>query len=498
MSPGRIYNVTHTEERGQVVSFQLINTVSSVRVFKLIFLTIDNRSQLVSTQSATLYLPKKISFNEIIAHKHPTFLVVGDSQLGHEIYLNSAPENTAIQIAKSGRVVVEPDGVGMGESYGTQLYLDHVSETYSVVDAIRAVRNLNVSKNSLFVYKFQRNIYVTVMGYSLGGLFASGVAHELMTNIPEQSRFRIKRVILGAVPNPKQVIQNIANGIPLAPNMGKTVLPIGFVYLILLYLAGRPELAMRILRNHVFRNVLPLFKDVHGEHLKNQEFISKMTQALLSSTTEVMKIVTTPPTIGIQELTMQQITQTPFSNATTGSTTTSTTNPFTPIYSTANGLPYAFDSRVIFDLSSLKYLDLTDESSNFTNRCLTFTSLSNVPMSFIYSSNDELVMNGATQSYNDASAAAGLPPSPTWNWNDTSNGYDLLKMFGKQPEHIVRLTIDNSISDSQLANTVLLSDASNFIKIKVNSTSNHNAFFGRWSDIAKNIITSIPSAVVVD
>ena len=353
----------NTKSRGEIVSYKLINEILGVKIYKIVYNGLDNRSGLVSQMSATLYVPNTIKFQRIVSHKHPTYTTLDDSVLGHVLYQNStAPANFELNAAALGNVVITSDGVGYGTSTGKLHYMDYASETMSQVDAVRAVRNLCLKNKNLFTGSTMNAssvVQVFQTGYSLGGMFSVSVANELVSNIPEKDNFNIVNVVCGAAINASNLIKTLT-ALSSSLTVSTTpiyMIPYNLAYFICLYFYGRREEALNILNPHVIRNVLPLFEDVYARNLDSNAFFIKFRSTLYAS------MVANNATILKNE--------------------------------DISSLIAKFDVRLLLNLTQLKNFEISEEECDFTNRFLTFKSLKNSPVSVIYSTGDELsVFNG--------------------------------------------------------------------------------------------------------
>jgi hypothetical protein len=410
-------------ERGEIVSYKLINELKGVKIYKIVYNSLDNRNGLVNQMSGTLYVPNDIKFQRIVSHKHGTYTTLDDNVLGHQLYRDSsAPANFELNAASLGNVVITSDGVGYGESAGRLHYLDYCSETMSQVDAVRAVRNLCLKNKSIFPNSTMTATSVVDVfqtGYSLGGMFCVSIANELTVGIPEKSNFRVINVVCGAAIN----ASNITKTIGTLPLLGQTTANhkvfYGLAYFICLYFYTRREEALLVMKPHVIRNVLPLFEDVYARGLTESAFINLFSQTLYNS-----MVANNPLSYTID-----------------------------PLSATSK-----FDVRLMLNTDQLANFDISEEECDFTNRFASFRSLSNSPVSVIYSLGDELsVYNGSDGcALYDNRINGLLNKTPrTVNGSDTPAGVlaMLITIKGLKTDEYLRVPVASALTHRTFAPT---------------------------------------------
>ena len=412
----------NTKSRGEIVSYNLINEISGVKIYRIVYNSLDNRSGLVSQMSGTLYIPNTIKFQRMVSHKHPTYTTLDDSELGHVLYQDkTATPNFELSAAILGNVVITSDGVGYGVSTGKLHYMDYASESMSQVDAVRAVRNLCLKNKSLFPGSTMSSVSVLDVfqtGYSLGGMFSVSVANELVSNIPEKGNFNIVNVVCGAAINASSVIKQITALNLLGATTANHKIPYNLAYFICLYFYGRRDEALVVLNPHVVRNVLPLFEDAYSRNQNSNTFYMNFRSKLTTS-----MIANNPLNYTVDDI----------------------------ANSTAR-----FDVRLLLDINELKDFEVSEEECDFTHRFLTFRSLSNSPVSVVYSTGDELSF---------------------FNNVDGSALYDanISRMLNKTVK--TSLTRNDTIANAPLiVSDIKALTKTDYLRIPVSSTLGHQAF----------------------
>jgi len=354
-----------TQSRGEVVSYSLMTTINTdtfdrftnvisnqfnvnqtISVYKIVYWAQDSRSNSVTRMSATLLVPANISKPGIVSFKHGTPNTIDQLSVPYQKladFVNNKINNVNVDyiyycvVASSGAPVVVADNAGFGTSVGSYNYLDPEGETYSQVDAIRAVRNLIDKNTQIFGTKvFDTKLPLLISGYSLGGMNTLSVADQL--NKTEPNRIDIRSILAGGVPNPYKIVDNIlksTDGIDWS-----------VVFLLLLHFAGNKLSGLSMLRPNIYNDVLPMFKTMYLD--RTVPFSMAVVKAVIDSSVK---------------------------NQIAGATISSAT----------------CDPRYIFNIENVKlYSDLNKELCNYTNNFLEVSSLKNIPINLVYGSADEL------------------------------------------------------------------------------------------------------------
>ena len=332
--------------RGDIVSYKLINTIQNVNIYKIVYLSLDNRSKNITNMSGTLYIPKDVKKNMIISIKHQTYYNLNNLDIGYIKYANNTDDyNLELSIANyTNNIVVCADGIGYGDSYGNQFYLDPNSEIYPCVDAVIATRNLFNIKPIIPINYMNEVIQI---GYDIGGMYSLNIANELVNK-----NFIVKQIISGApynFYNNMEKIIKINNGsgyFNTIINKDDLVLEIKFIYYIFLYLLYRKDIAIKVIKTDAYNNVLPLFENV------SDNFIITFAKILRKN----YNVSTIPENPTIDTLGMM-------------------------------------DVSLVINIEELqKYNSGNQESCDFTNRFINLNTLQNIPIIIMYSSLDEICL----------------------------------------------------------------------------------------------------------
>jgi hypothetical protein len=259
--------------RGQFVSSDLIYTIpancwtgplptlqgpaQAVDVYKVVYYSSDSTTSSVQRVSASVFVPAAISkTGSIVLNIKGLNPGNNSTAVGWETYsnpllqaaltaasLNLGPYSTgpkpnpaspvdatygiifpstyAIE-AGLGYITCDADGFGLGVSQNDCVF-NYMSQVNPQVDLLRCLRNMYTSGITSQKALFDNAIYdgssfpVTVSGYSLGGIYAPGIANEFSANVSatipatEASSFNFKRILCGAVPDGQNLISLLSN-----------------------------------------------------------------------------------------------------------------------------------------------------------------------------------------------------------------------------------------------------------------------------------------------
>ncbi len=342
----KVYN--KLMERGELLSIEYINTVQykgkNVRIYKIVYNSIDSRSEVITPNSGTLYIPQKIKNKHLVSYKRGTISEIGDNSLGYirykpgfDIDILEDYHNLELEMSCLGNIVCSADGIGYGKSKGRPHYTDPRSEVYTYVDIVVATKNLMDKHSNLFGFKV-KELDVIQIGYSLGSLHSMSVAEELsfVNNI------KIKRVLCGAPISFNEIVDYICDN--ETDSISFSIL----FFTILCMINNRHE-ALVGLKKHIYNNILPLFDDINSYYDENfrQTLVTRyIISATMNNPDEHDVII--------------------------------------------NGVET--DPRLVFNLEFLKDYNNFHEHVDFNNRFKTFKHLENVPIIAIYSESDELAV----------------------------------------------------------------------------------------------------------
>ncbi len=255
--------------------------IQKINIYKLGYYSSDNFSSQPIKLYGTVFIPEKISKDEIISYKSDVIFQLESKTTiwktfeENGIWSNSTNQdksnlnnehilkiNCLIGIANLGYVVIVPDGYSTSN---TSKIFTYEGETLPSVDMIRSVRKLIISNNILFKdFKLSNeNIKVIQLGYSTGGIYGPSIINEFTSLSPhllvdESEKITFVAGHFGGVPSLETIIKNLfilgAN-----KNPGYYRLPINMLILVAIYFGNCPIIE-QIAQPSAYGNFFQLFK----------------------------------------------------------------------------------------------------------------------------------------------------------------------------------------------------------------------------------------------
>ncbi|UII32750.1 T9SS type A sorting domain-containing protein [Fulvivirga ulvae] len=166
----------------------LVPTTFDVRVYKVIYNTVDGRGQ-STIGSGALYIPEPYPCDApLAAYLHGT--IIDEASVPSN--LSGVEGAIGWAMATDGYVVALPDYIGMGESPGAHPYVHAQSEATASIDMMRAARQL------CGLIGVGLNGQVFISGYSQGGHSTLATQREIEQH--HAAEFDLEYIVAGAGP----------------------------------------------------------------------------------------------------------------------------------------------------------------------------------------------------------------------------------------------------------------------------------------------------------
>ncbi len=356
--------------------------IQTINIYKLGYYSNDNFSSQPIKLYGTIFIPEKISKDEIISYKSDVIFQLESNTTiwktfePNGIWSNSTNQdksniindhilkiNCLIGIANLGHVVIVPDGYSTSN---TSKIFTYEGETLPSVDMIRSVRKLIIANNNILFKNLNlsnENIKVIQLGYSTGGIYGPSIINEFTSLSPhlledESEKITFVAGHFGGVPSLETIIKNLfilgAN-----KNPGYYRLPISMLILVAIYFGNCPIIE-QIAQPSAYGNFFQLFK---GKWFNEWGKFSKQIFINLFNNHELNVLS------GVHN------------------NKEDTVEPYIKPTETM------FDIRQIINIKQfVAYKDYFMSQSGWTNILRPLKNIKNIPISNLYSETDELVL----------------------------------------------------------------------------------------------------------
>jgi len=378
VSSGSFIKPTNTNFDFKVLDGTNIQTIN---IYKLGYYSSDNFSSQPIKLYGTILVPEKITKEEIISYKTDviyqlqsntavwkTFETDGiwskaseqdKSNINNE---NILKINSLLTISNLGYIVIIPDGYSTSN---TSKIFTYEGETIPSVDMIRSVRNLIISNHNLFsnLKVSNQTVKIIQLGYSTGGIYGPSIINEFTSCSPhllegESEKIKFVAGHFGGVPSIETIIKNLFI-LGTNKNSGYYRLPIGMLILVAIYFGNCPIIE-QIAQPSAYGNFFQLFK---GKWFNDWGKFSKQIFINLFNNHELNVLA------GIHN------------------NKEDTVDPYIKPSETM------FDIRQIINIKQfVAYKEYFMSQSGWTNILRPLETISNIPISNLYSETDELVL----------------------------------------------------------------------------------------------------------
>ncbi len=359
--------------------------IQPVNVYKLGYYSSDNFSSQPVKVYGTIFIPEKITKEEIISYKTDIIFQLETSGSIWKMFgtdglwtnmdaqeksniknISIGKINCLVTLANLGYVIIIPDGYSTSN---TSKIFTYEGETIPSVDMIRSVRKLIAGEQKYFPnFKFtNETIQIIQLGYSTGGIYGPSVINEFTSNSPYMSIVETEKISFvsghfGGVPSIETIIKNL---FVLGANKdaGFYRLPIQMLILVALYFGNCPIIE-QIAQPSAYGNFFQLFK---GKWFNDWSKFSKQIFINLFRNHEL--------------------------NVLSGTHNNSdTVEPYIKPSETM------FDIRQIINIKQfIAYKEYFMSQSGWTNVLRPLENISHIPISNLYSETDELVLLKLTE-----------------------------------------------------------------------------------------------------
>lgn len=357
------------------------SNIQTINVYKLGYYSTDNFSSQPIKLSGTILIPEKITKEEIISFKTDVIYQLHSNTAIWKTFENdgiwsktSEQDKSNIQnenilkincllgLANLGYIIIIPDGYSTSN---TSKIFTYEGETIPSVDMIRSVRNLIIGNNIVFTnFKISnQKLKVIQLGYSTGGIYGPSIINEFTSSSPhllegESEKFTFIAGHFGGVPSIETIIKNLFI-LGSNKNSGYYRLPINMLILVAIYFGNCPIIE-QIAQPSAYGNFFQLFK---GKWFNDWEKFSKQIFINLFNNHELNVLA------GVH------------------SNKEDTVEPYIKPSETM------FDIRQIINIKQfVAYKDYFMSQSGWTNILRPLETISNIPISNLYSETDELVL----------------------------------------------------------------------------------------------------------
>lgn len=357
------------------------SNIQTINVYKLGYYSTDNFSSRPIKLSGTILIPNKITKEEIISYKTDVIYQLQANTGIWKTFENdgvwtkaSEQDKSNIQnenilrincllgIANLGYIVIIPDGYSTSN---TSKIFTYEGETIPSVDMIRSVRNLIIENNDVFNgFKISnQKIKIIQLGYSTGGIYGPSIINEFTSSSPyllegESEKISFVAGHFGAVPSIETVIKNLFI-LGSNKNTGYYRLPISMLILVAIYFGNCPIIE-QIAQPSAYGNFFQLFK---GKWFNDWGKFSKQIFINLFNNHELNVLA------GVHN------------------NKENTVEPYIKPSETM------FDIRQIINIKQfVAYKDYFMSQSGWTNILRPLETISNIPISNLYSESDELTL----------------------------------------------------------------------------------------------------------
>ena len=380
--------------RGQLVSADLVYTVAAnsctgalistigpaqdINVYKVIYYSSNSAySTTVERVSGTMYVPETVSKTGVLSYARATIFNTSDSELGYNLFPSATwnaltPEQRGVLpleaigqmiTAGKGYITLVADGFGLGVSQNKIPYTQYYTEINPQVDLLRAFKSLVVSNDSrLNGATYPPSLPILQYGYSLGGIFSPCIANEFQPGVSstitptEADGFSFQRIVLGAPVAVVPYLDFIRDNAP--SDNSKYIVNTLWSYVLPLSLAGNPVMQAATAKPSAIGNILQVY---------NQDFTNSTSDLL----NEVIQGYAYDYTLNASQYISEGI-AIPFQNGMTGMD--------------VRQLCYTTGPNSIFNFSSLF------QNYSMANNLRPLYSLQNIPITAVYSNQDELIL----------------------------------------------------------------------------------------------------------
>jgi len=417
------------KKRGRLVSVEFINNIQSIDIYKMVYISVEDNS--FEQQSATIYIPENYEPSKLNLWIHGTFGNFDDTlnEIGwlnlEPSKLNNSPNLKSFILSKTTKsICIAPDNVGYGVSPGIPHYVDTQTQIDSVVDSFIAFKFL--CKTLQYLEMSKQSVKISVVGYSLGGIFVPGTANELIRILKFDQSWTIGKLICGAPVNGNGIINYIYDS-------KLTTLISDLLFFVLFILCSKKYIACQILKLSIYRDLFPLFSILYSEvGLFVEKVTSKVTELILK---------------GIIKLNDKN--------------------------------QILVDSIVNIDKLPLI---CEKELHNITNPFLDLTLLSNNPMYVVYSKGDSLC-----NILIDNNIIADTISELDTDSDGTFPSKQIQQKLNKPSNNFIKYEIEES---GEGLKDIVTNEQNKYIRIIVNSQSNHAEFHSKFMEFASLIINS--------
>jgi len=382
------------------------DTSYNIDFYEMIYWGVDSRSNDLTRMSATLLVPSTVINNTILSFKHGTITSpVNEVTIWYTMstFLNSGGTNPGsydVQFAgwwfaSTGYVTIVADNPGYGVSVGTYNYSDTIGEPFSQYHAVVATKQFIQKYNNLIPTPlngaFSAPYKIINSGYSLGGLFGGTVSQLIAADIS----FKLLNTIPGAPVNSYKIITGSL--FDSSGNLSTNRIGDNEMFISCLYFNGNRPLNTLLynLQPNFVNNILPMFDEVYLNTQKN----TNLTAATFFSLVIERILKNNPLAI------------TDYSG--------------NPWYLNPSSERYYQPSFFINpNVTMSSYFDALKSAPFYTNTFSDFTDLSGIPMSVIYSLQDDLCC------YDTANPYVGNGPTTDLVYDDLQTFYTTPGQYG--------------------------------------------------------------------
>ncbi len=225
-----------------------LQATNDVQIYSVRYETIDPAGQLTEA-SALVAFPTNVDKNyPLIAYQH-----------GTEVLRDNAPSQkpnhmSTLALAATGYVVVSADYLGLGESNSLHPYVHAHSLATTIIDALRATKQLVAEKG------INLNSQLFLAGYSEGG-YATMVAHrEIQKNYSDEFTVTASAPMAGPYDLSGTMVEQLFNDAPLPS-------PFYFPYTLLAYnqIYGFTETLSDYFQSPYDQNITSLYDGNHSD-----------------------------------------------------------------------------------------------------------------------------------------------------------------------------------------------------------------------------------------
>ena len=417
------------QQRGRLVSVEFINNIQSIDIYKMVYISVKENA--FEEQSATIYIPENYEPSKLNIWIHGTFRHFDDA-LNEIGWLNLAPSklNNSPNL-KSFILSKTTNSICVATDnvgYGVAAGIPYYVDTQTHIDSVvdSFIAFKFLCKTLKYLQMSSQSIKICVVGYSLGGIFVPGTANELIRILQSDQSWTIGKLICGAPVNGNGIINHIYD-------YTLTTCSSDFLFFVLFHLCSKKYIACQILKLSIYRDLLPMFGNLYsGVGSFTTKFSSKVTELI---STGVIKL--------------------------------------------NNNNQILVDS--IINIDKLPLI-CEKELHNITNPFLDLTLLSNHPMYIVYSKGDPLC-NISIDNNNMADTMSELDTDP----NGTFPSQQIQQKLNKPANKFIKYEIEES---GEVLKDIVTNEQNKYIRIIVNSPSNHTQFHGKFMEFAALIINS--------